>query len=169
LLLVLLSVLVVAGAWYVFRVNPIEDITGTVAMRQGLSLAGVSGDGRLGYFSYVWKNDSLLPVTILRLEPLLTASDSRLHGMRLGTVATDDVWLEKTRPFSPQHLGPGDSASVVVVYEALPCSSPRLADGTVSGPVDFRVVYSILGLHRTLTFHEQGASFTPATLGCAVR
>jgi hypothetical protein len=169
LLTVLLVVLVGAAAWYVLWRNPVGNVTGTVALRKGLVLAGVSQDRRLGFLSYVWRDDSVLPITILGVEPLPAASDWRVRAIRLGTVAAHGEWLEGTRPFSPQHLGPGDSTSVVVVYEGPPCGSPQLADGTVGGPVHFRVVYTILGLHRTLAFHEDGASFTPVSLGCVRR
>jgi hypothetical protein len=124
---------------------------------------------RVGFNAYILKDVSLLPVTILGMEPVPIVSDWRVREMRLGILSpgSSSNSLEKTRPFTPQHLAPGEVAHVVVVWEALPCDSPRLADGAVSGPVEFRILYAILGVHRTITFRQGGGRFAPVRVfGC---
>lgn len=170
-LLIALAISVAMVAWYVLTVDAIREDTGSVVLRdgQGVTLAGVDPRERIGFSAYVLKDVSLLPVTILGIEPVPTVSDWRLREMRLGilTAGSSGNSLEQTRPFTPQHLAPGEVAHVVVVWEALPCDSPRLADGVVSGPVEFRIQYAILGVHRTLTFHQGGGGFAPVSVfGC---
>jgi hypothetical protein len=69
--------------------------------------------------------------------------------------------------FHQRNSAPGKVTHVVVVWAALPCDSPRLADGRVSGPVEFRIVYSILGIHRTHTYRQGGGGYGPlSVIGC---
>ncbi len=156
------------GAWYVLTVDAITDTLEPFPPQDGVTLAGVDPDHGTGYTALSLKNDSLLPLTILRMEPILVPSDWRVREMRLGSLTSDGAKpLARTTPFTPQHLAPGKVTHVVVVWAALPCDSPRLADGRVSGPVEFRIVYSILGIHRTHTFRQGGGGYGPlSVIGC---
>jgi hypothetical protein len=89
--------------------------------------------------------------------------------MRRGTLTNGEDHM-RTKPFVPQHLAPGEVAHVVIVYEALPCDSRGLADGWVSGPIGFRMVYSILGVHRTHEYRSDGGGYGPlSVIGCSDR
>ena len=149
-LLIAVGLLVVLASWYILTVDAIRnDPLEKIGL--GVPLTAEDVEDRISYTTYFWKNTSLLPITILGVEPINMPSDWRFSEIRLGTLAIDGDALRKTKPFVPQHLFPGEVAQVVIVYEALPCDSPRLADGEVSGPMRFRTVYSIFGVHRSYT------------------
>lgn len=168
-LLVVLGVVAAMTFWYVLTVDAItSDLELHPGKGQETTLAGVDPEEGIGFIADSLKNVSVLPITILRMEPVNVSSDWRVREMRLGTLASEgEDALVQTKPFTPQHLAPGEVAHVVVVWAALPCDSPGLADGTVSGRVEFRIVYSILGVRRTLTFREEGGEYGPlSVVGC---
>jgi hypothetical protein len=118
-------------------------------------LTGIDPEKGIGFMAASLKNVSVLPITLVGIEPVDVSSDWRVREMRLGVLADEgEDALVHTRSFAPQHLNPGEIADVVIVWVALPCDSPRLADGRVSGPVKVRIVYSILGVRRAHTFHK---------------
>jgi len=168
-LLVVLGIIAAMTSWYVLTVDAItSDLELHPAKGQETTLAGVDPEEGIGFIADSLKNVSVLPITILGMEPVKVSSDWRVREMRLGTLSSEgEDALAPTKPFTPQHLAPGEVAHVVIVWAALPCESPRLADGSVSGPVEFRIVYSILGVHRTLTFRQGGGEYEPlSVIGC---
>jgi hypothetical protein len=167
-LLLVVGIVAATGAWYVLTVDAITDTVEPFPPHHDITMAGVDPDHGTAYAALVLKNDSLLPITILRMEPIAEPSDWRVREMRLGSLTGDSPDpLARTTLFTPQHLAPEDVTHVVVVWAALPCDSPRLVDGWVSGPVEFRIVYSILGIHRTHTFRLGGGLYGPlSVIGC---
>jgi hypothetical protein len=134
----------------------------------GIVLAGGATTTSDGYLVLGLKNASLLPITVQRMEPIGTPSDWRVVGLRLGSPTSgNDSVNSVTQPFAPQHLSPGEVVGVIVLYEPVPCDSSRLLDGVVSGPVDFRIAYTIFGLWRTTTFNQEGGMVQPPSgIGC---
>lgn len=136
----------------------------------GIPLTRLNIEEGINFAGYYWKNTSVLPITILGVEPIPMPSDWQFSEMRLGTLASGEEPMRDTKPFVPQHLAPGEVAHVVIVYEALPCDSPRLADGRVSGPIGSRMVYSILGVHRIHECRSDGGGYGPfSVIGCSDR
>lgn len=172
LLAVVFGILAVLAPWYALTVDAIRNDFDEVARlgADGIPLTGLNDEEGISYAGYYWKNTSVLPITILGIEPIPMPSDWQFSEMRLGTLASGEDPMRETKPFTPQFLAPGGVAHVVIVYEALPCDSPRLADGRVSGPIGFRMVYSILGVHRTHEYRSGGGSYGPlSVIGCSGR
>jgi hypothetical protein len=172
LLTVFFGVLAVLASWYVLTVDAIRnDFDEVIRLgADGIPLTGLNDEEGISFAGYYWKNTSVLPITILGVEPIPMPSDWQFSQMRLGTLASGEDPMRETKPFVPQHLAPGEVAHVVIVYEALPCDSPRLADGRVSGPIGFRMVYSILGVHRTHEYRSDGGGYGPlSVIGCSDR
>jgi hypothetical protein len=169
-LFVILGISAAVTTWYLFTVDAIKDEAGLLALqgRQEGPLTGIDPEKGVGFMAASLKNVSVLPITLLGIEPVDVSSDWRVRQMRLGVLADEgEDALVHTRSFAPQHLNPGEIADVVIVWVALPCDSPRLADGRVSGPVEVRIVYSILGVRRAHTFHQDGGSYGPlSVIGC---
>ena len=168
-LLVVLGIVAAMTSWYVLTVDAIRsDLEWHPEKGQETTLAGVDPEEGIGFIADSLKNVSVLPITILGMEPVKVSSDWRVREMRLGILASEgEDALAQTRPFTPQHLAPGEVTHVVIVWAALPCDSPRLADGTVRGPVEFRIVYSILGVRRILTVRQGGGEYGPlSVIGC---
>jgi hypothetical protein len=118
----------------------IKDEAGLLALqgRQVGPLTGIDPEKGIGFMAASLKNVSVLPITLLGIEPVDVSSDWRVREMRLGVLADEgEDALVHTRSFAPQHLNPGEIADVVIVWVALPCDSTRLADGRVSGPWRF--------------------------------
>lgn len=172
LLGVVFGVLAVLAPWYTFTVDAIRnDFDEVVRLgADGIPLTGLNDEEGISFAGYYWKNTSVLPITILGIEPIPMPSDWQFSEMRLGTLARGEDPMRETKPFVPQYLAPGEVAHVVIVYEALPCDSLRLADGRVSGPIGFRMVYSILGVHRTHEYRSGGGGYGPlSVIGCSDR
>ena len=170
LLPVVFGILAVLASWYVLNVDAIRnDFDEVVRLgADGIPLTGLNGEEGISFAGYYWKNISVLPITILGIEPIPMPSDWQFSEMRLGTLASGEDPMRETKPFVPQDLVPGEVAHVVIVYEALPCDSQRLADGRVSGPIGFRMVYSILGVHRTHEYRSGGGGYGPlSVIGCS--
>jgi hypothetical protein len=70
-LLVVLGTVAAMGVWYVLTVDAITDTLEPSPPLDGVTLAGVDPDHGMGYTALSLKNDSLLPLTILRMEPIL--------------------------------------------------------------------------------------------------
>lgn len=166
----MLGIVIAMAGWYVLTVDAIKDDLGLRALQEGrgVTLAGIDPERGIGFSAASLKNVSVLPITVLGIDPVRVSSDWRVREMRLGILSSDgEDPLAGTKPFTPQHLAPGAAADVVIVWAALPCDAPRLADGTVSGPVEFRIEYSILGMHRAHTFRQGGGGFGPlSVIGC---
>jgi hypothetical protein len=163
-----IAVIASAGAVYLATADAVRIDTLSLIAKGGLTLDGSAGPDGERFTSLGLKNVMPVPITLLGMEPVGTPSDWRVVEMRIGApTPRDHSVAEVTEPFTPQRIGPGGTLAVVIMYQSVPCDSPRLADGTLSGPIDFRIRYSILGIHRTLTFLQEGASATPASeLGC---
>lgn len=164
--LILFGIIGATMGWYVVTVDAIRDEVDRIPPAPGHPLKLWALDDREGvsYGGYFLKNVSRLPITVLGIQPIQVPSDWRLREMRLGSLSGGADPAERTRPFTSQHLAPGETLRVVIVWDALPCDSPRLADGAVSGPVQFGVLYSILGIHRTATFRQGGGGFSPTSV-----
>ena len=159
-------------SWYILTVDAIRnDFDEAVRLvTGGRPLTELNLEEGTSVAVYIWKNTSVLPIAILRVEPIPMLSDWQFSEMRLGTLASGEDPMRETKPFVAQHLAPGEVAHVVIVYEAIPCDSPRLADGRVSGSIGFRMVYSILGVHRTHEYRSDGGGYGPlSVIGCTDR
>jgi hypothetical protein len=169
-LLVVLGILVAMATWYVLTVDAIRNEVGLRALQEGtrVTLAGIDPERGIGFSAASLKNVSVLPITVLGMNPVRVPSDWRVREMRLGVLSSEgDDPLAGTKPFTPQRLARGETTDVVIVWAALPCDAPRLADGTVSGPVEFRIEYSILGMDRAHTFRQGGGRYEPlSVIGC---
>jgi hypothetical protein len=112
-----LGIVAAMTSWYVLTVDAIRsDLEWHPGERQA-ALAGVDPAEGIGFIDGSLKNVSVLPITILGMEPVKVSSDWRVREMRLGILPSErEDALAQTKPFTPQHLAPGEVAHVVIVW-----------------------------------------------------
>jgi hypothetical protein len=113
LLTVVFGVLAVLASWYVLTVDAIRnDFDEVIRLgADGIPLTGLNDEEGISFAGYCWKNTSVLPITILGVEPVPMPSDWQFSEMRLGTLAGGEDPVRETKPFVPQHLAPGEGGS----------------------------------------------------------
>jgi hypothetical protein len=88
LLTVVFGVLAVLASWYVLTVDAIRnDFDEVVRLgTDGIPLTGLNDEEGISFAGYYWKNTSVLPITILGVEPIPIPSDWQFSEIRLGTL-----------------------------------------------------------------------------------